>query len=70
MSRDVGNNRLKSNALSGLSPSAAADDDDDDDDDDAIVMMMYDDQRAVTAAAAAECIHGDGIHGDVLAGKT
>ena len=66
MSRDVGNNRLKSNALSGLSPSAAADDDDDD----AIVMMMYDDQRAVTAAAAAECIHGDGIHGDVLAGKT
>jgi len=66
VSRDVGNNRLKSNALSGLSPSAAADDDDDD----AIVMMMYDDQRAVTAAAAAECIHGDGIHGDVLAGKT
>ena len=59
---------------SGLSAAAAADDeddDDDDDDDDAIVMMMYEIQRGVTAAADdAECSYGDGIHGDVLAGKT
>ena len=34
MPRDVGNNRLKSNALSGLSAAAADDDEDDDDDDD------------------------------------
>jgi len=34
-----------------------------------MMIMMYEVQRGVTAAAA-ECSYGDGIHGDVLAGKT